>query len=231
MPSRPVDDAACERIGVARPRAQGESRGRLDVRAASGPRPGRARRGGAAPEAWVIGLPAACDLWSGPCALPRRAATRARQQCYGASAAWRRARPQEPLRLPLGARRRGCSLVLQPHREREVGWRRARRVLARRRSRRYGSPKHPPTARAPRPMNACFPCPCCGYRTLNEQPPGTFGICPVCYWEDDPVQYADPDLAGGANEVSLSVARRNFAECGAAEERFRQFVRPPLATE
>jgi rubredoxin len=38
-----------------------------------------------------------------------------------------------------------------------------------------------------------YACSCCGYLTLDEQPPGTFDICPVCWWEDDPVQFDDPD--------------------------------------
>lgn len=27
-------------------------------------------------------------------------------------------------------------------------------------------------------------CPCCGYRVLYEQPPGTYLVCPICFWED-----------------------------------------------
>jgi hypothetical protein len=72
-----------------------------------------------------------------------------------------------------------------------------------------------------------FPCPCCGYRTLEEPASGTFDICPICYWEDDNVQLADPDRAGGANAVSLREAQRNFAEYGASELRFRSCVRRP----
>jgi hypothetical protein len=70
-------------------------------------------------------------------------------------------------------------------------------------------------------MSAKFPCPCCGYRTMSEQPPGTFEICPVCYWEDDNVQFDDPTLEGGANEESLDQARANFARLGAISPPFR----------
>ena len=52
-----------------------------------------------------------------------------------------------------------------------------------------------------------FACPCCGFLTLPEEPPGTFGICEVCYGKNDNVQYEDVSSAGGANAVSLSVAR------------------------
>lgn len=54
------------------------------------------------------------------------------------------------------------------------------------------------------------PCPCCGYQTLREPPPGTFQTCPVCRWEDDNIQFEDPTYEGGANGVSLRQARKNF---------------------
>jgi hypothetical protein len=48
-------------------------------------------------------------------------------------------------------------------------------------------------------------CPCCGAHALSAR--GAFEICPVCGWEDDPAQSADPGFAGGANAVSLDAAR------------------------
>ena len=45
-------------------------------------------------------------------------------------------------------------------------------------------------------------CPVCG-RTVFEQV-GKYEICEVCGWEDDPVQLANPDFAGGANKLSLN---------------------------
>jgi rubredoxin len=80
-------------------------------------------------------------------------------------------------------------------------------------------------------MPTRFPCPCCGFLTREEQPPGTYRICPVCSWEDDFVQYHEPDLPGGANKPSLNEARRNFAQFGAIEERLRRFVRSPHPDE
>ncbi|MBR1270839.1 hypothetical protein JQ629_25520 [Bradyrhizobium sp. AUGA SZCCT0222] len=50
-----------------------------------------------------------------------------------------------------------------------------------------------------------FPCPCCRSSVVSE--PGNYEICQVCGWEDDPVQAADPDYAGGANELSLNQYR------------------------
>jgi hypothetical protein len=76
-----------------------------------------------------------------------------------------------------------------------------------------------------------YRCLCCGYLTLTEEPPGTFEICPVCNWEDDFVQATDPDFAGGANHVSLSQARKNFAMFGAATEDAKARVRKPLPEE
>ncbi len=72
---------------------------------------------------------------------------------------------------------------------------------------------------------------CCGYLTLDEAPTGTYDICKVCFWEDDGVQFRDPDYEGGANKVSLHQARQNFREHGVSETRFKPYVRPPLPAE
>ncbi|MBK7749328.1 MAG: hypothetical protein IPP57_03310 [Candidatus Obscuribacter sp.] len=53
-----------------------------------------------------------------------------------------------------------------------------------------------------------YPCPCCGAITISE--PGSFDICKICDWEDDPDQSEDPDLEGGANELSLEQARAEW---------------------
>ncbi|CDO58458.1 hypothetical protein BN1012_Phect244 [Candidatus Phaeomarinobacter ectocarpi] len=47
-----------------------------------------------------------------------------------------------------------------------------------------------------------FPCVCCGY-LVNDEPPGSHNICPICGWEDDISQLRFPELAGGANKLSL----------------------------
>ncbi|MGI8996758.1 MAG: CPCC family cysteine-rich protein [Pyrinomonadaceae bacterium] len=72
-----------------------------------------------------------------------------------------------------------------------------------------------------------YSCPCCGYKTLHQVPPRSWAICPICYWEDDPVQFDDPDYAGGANKVSLKQAQKNFAEFGTSEMEWRRYVRQP----
>jgi hypothetical protein len=76
-----------------------------------------------------------------------------------------------------------------------------------------------------------YRCPCCGNFTLEEEPPGTYDICPVCFWEDDPIQLDDPTMPGGANKLSLDESRRNFKDFGAVEQRLRKYVRPPLPDE
>lgn len=55
-------------------------------------------------------------------------------------------------------------------------------------------------------------CPCCGYKTLGKEPPGTYDICEICFWEDDDVQFYDPDYEGGANEPSLRQYQKGFIE-------------------
>jgi hypothetical protein len=72
-------------------------------------------------------------------------------------------------------------------------------------------------------------CPCCGYLTIAE--PGGYEICPVCDWEDDPVQADDPLYGGGANEESLSEARANFAAFGAIAKEYISRVRLPKPDE
>ncbi len=72
-----------------------------------------------------------------------------------------------------------------------------------------------------------YTCPCCGYQTLVEEPPGTYDICRICFWEDDGVQFDDPDFEGGANTVSLRQAQQNYIQFGASERLFSDSVRKP----
>jgi hypothetical protein len=77
-------------------------------------------------------------------------------------------------------------------------------------------------------MNERFPCLCCGYRTLPEEPPMTYNICPVCAWEDDSSKLDGPC---GPNTVSLREARINFEATGASEPRDLGRVRAPTEGE
>ena len=100
------------------------------------------------------------------------------------------------------------------------------RYLREEQSRRQNAPEpdRPPNAKR-------FACPCCGYYTLTRQPPGSHDFCPVCGWEDDLVQFKHSDFRGGANDVSLIDARRNFAAWGYAKERSKGHIRPPSPDE
>jgi hypothetical protein len=64
-----------------------------------------------------------------------------------------------------------------------------------------------------------------------DEPPGSYAICPICFWEDDNVQLRFPTMTSGPNKVSLINAQRNFLRFGASEERFISNVRKPEATD
>ena len=51
-------------------------------------------------------------------------------------------------------------------------------------------------------MSQEYPCPACGFLVFDE-PSGSFDICRLCNWQDDPVQLRSPGYAGGANAPSL----------------------------
>jgi hypothetical protein len=72
-------------------------------------------------------------------------------------------------------------------------------------------------------------CACCGFNTIGEK--GNYEICPICYWEDDGVQEADPWFEGGANVASLYQAQLDFQTYGVMEERFISNVRKPSSND
>jgi hypothetical protein len=76
-----------------------------------------------------------------------------------------------------------------------------------------------------------FTCPCCGYKTFRKKPNGSYDICSVCFWEDDPTQLDDPDYEGGANRVSLKQGQKNFIEFGACERDMIKNVIQPTKDE
>lgn len=75
-----------------------------------------------------------------------------------------------------------------------------------------------------------YTCPCCGHEVF-VMPPGSYDICPVCFWEDDGHQLADPFAEGGSNGVSLAQAQVAFVQLGACEHRLIEHVRPALPDE
>jgi hypothetical protein len=76
-----------------------------------------------------------------------------------------------------------------------------------------------------------YHCPCCGFPTLAMR--GGFGVCEICYWEDDGQDAHDADrVRGGPNsDLSLSVAKENFAVFGACEKASIDRVRNPTELE
>jgi hypothetical protein len=73
-----------------------------------------------------------------------------------------------------------------------------------------------------------YTCPCCGYKTLSEEPPATYEICPICFWEEDD---SGPDGPCGPNHVTLREAQQNFIKFGYSDERLKEFVRPPNSSD
>lgn len=73
-----------------------------------------------------------------------------------------------------------------------------------------------------------YPCSCCHHYT-RDQPSSNFDfeICPVCFWEDDPVQNIHPNSKSGANAISLAEAQDNYQQYGVSELRFLKHVRKP----
>ena len=77
-----------------------------------------------------------------------------------------------------------------------------------------------------------YQCYCCGNYSLEENPEDpTFEICPICRWENDPIQNSDIDYYGGANRISLRDARENYKKMGAKREDCVGRARKPLDSE
>ncbi|MEE4289514.1 MAG: CPCC family cysteine-rich protein [Erythrobacter sp.] len=99
--------------------------------------------------------------------------------------------------------------------------------------------RHTYQARAPRgpkkrkvKVRTPAPCPVCGFLTCIEEARGDYYICPICWWEDEPIPRGDPDFPGAANKgLSYNVARANFAKYGAAHKEWVRHVRDPLPDE
>ena len=53
-------------------------------------------------------------------------------------------------------------------------------------------------------------CPVCNKHHFKQI--GKYEICPICGWEDDPIQRKEQDFSGGANTMSLRQARKAYRE-------------------
>jgi hypothetical protein len=74
-----------------------------------------------------------------------------------------------------------------------------------------------------------YPCPCCGHVVFDE-PPGSYSICPICFWEDDLVQLRGSTTP--AERIARASSRAaTFRRVGAMEERFIGNIRPPSSDE
>ena len=53
---------------------------------------------------------------------------------------------------------------------------------------------------SPPAQKELYPCPACGFLVFG-QPPGSFEMCPICGWEDCPVQLRHPTCPVGPNDA------------------------------
>ncbi|MDZ4757998.1 MAG: CPCC family cysteine-rich protein [Bacteroidota bacterium] len=78
---------------------------------------------------------------------------------------------------------------------------------------------------------AKFECPCCGFYTLDQKAKNTFQTCPIFIWEGEGIQMDDVDYEGGANRVSLNIARESYVKYGVADIRHKDLARKPYIDE
>lgn len=60
---------------------------------------------------------------------------------------------------------------------------------------------------------------------MFTEPPGSYDICKICFWEDDMFQLKFPNLNLGPNQVSLIDAQKNYKKFGVSELRLKKYVR------
>lgn len=53
-------------------------------------------------------------------------------------------------------------------------------------------------------------CPVCNQHEFDHD--DDYDICPICGWENDGIQNANPNFKGGANPMSLNEAKAEFRE-------------------
>jgi hypothetical protein len=66
---------------------------------------------------------------------------------------------------------------------------------------------------------------------MFDEPPGSYVICRICFWEDDLLQLYYPHQAGGANQCNLIEGQVNFVQFGACERAMSKKVRKPAESD
>ncbi len=68
-------------------------------------------------------------------------------------------------------------------------------------------------------------CPCCDYFSLESR--GKSMVCPVCFWEDDCLDFNNPSLdvpSDTNDDMTLRQARENYHSFGACHSKFVDVV-------
>ena len=85
--------------------------------------------------------------------------------------------------------------------------------------------------RAPVPVAADSPCPCCGSITIPNGGDALAYICPVCLWEIDPFLTGPEEPSDQNHGLTLNQARAHYRAEGACLPRLKQACRPPEGEE
>lgn len=80
-------------------------------------------------------------------------------------------------------------------------------------------------------MSKRIACEVCGYYTLFRNSAEHSEVCPVCYWEDDPLHAKDHRCQGSCNGQTMEEAQTNYSKVGACCIAELPYVRFPLAEE
>jgi len=61
-----------------------------------------------------------------------------------------------------------------------------------------------------------YKCPVCGNAVIEHK----FDICPICFWEYDPLDIKNPELVSNVNKLSLYKARANYTKYGVSSLKY-----------
>lgn len=67
---------------------------------------------------------------------------------------------------------------------------------------------------------------------MFSEPPGSYDICEICFWEDDALQLEfATTLDGGANRMTLEQAQLSYAAFAAKSQDRTAYTRPPTSED